>query len=372
LPVKATPDLTERGYFMGATARRKWHRGPASLALLTSLIVLSSLFVIVGAQVASAAQCGSVNNPPACSLAFRFENPAKSGVYTDTSPHQAAVGETITRVDLNPSGNPVVVEVEDAVGHRDTNFRGQVFLALVIISASGTPTLSGATATAVNGAASFPNLAITNGKGDFQLTATASPSNGIVSVTSGLFRIHADRCEPGDTCTDVFQFQSQTFMEASLTNGGTGTVALSVGIDGVDERLGGAGLTSCSVGSFVDTWFHGGAEMTVDELRATGSGTKVVVLRIKKAWRLMVPDNGASSYRGCVTAQLTAQQASTIATWNNSPITQTAPGQWTFLVPDCTKTITTFCRAFTKSNGGDVLEGLAFPSGAVFGDPRGH
>jgi hypothetical protein len=381
LPVRATPDLAERGYFMGATARRKWHRGPASLALLTSLVVLSSLFVIVGAQVASAAQCGSVNNTPACSLAFQFENPAKSGVYTDTSPHQAAVGETITRVDLNPSANPVVVEVEDAEGHRDQSFGGQISLALVIINASGTPTLSGATAPAVKGAASFPNLKITNGNGDFQLAATASPSTGFTSGTptnplvSGTFRIWADRCAPGDTCKDSFQ----TLMEASLANGGTGTVVLSVGIDGVDERAGsGTELTSCSVPAtpttpaFTDPWFHAPAETTVDEVGATGSGTKVVVLRIKKAWRLMVPDNGASSYRGCVTAQLTPEQARTITTWNNSPITETAPGQWTFLVPDCTKTITTFCRAFAKSNGGDVLEGLAFPSGAVFGDPRGH
>ena len=350
---------------MGATARPRWRRARGSLTLLTTLVVLSSFFVIAGAQVASAAQCGQVNNPPACSLAFRFENPAKSGVYTDTSPHQAAVGETITSVNLDPNGPPVIAEVE-ADGHRDTNYNGQISLTLVIISASGTPTLSGGTATAVNGAASFPNLSIDT-KGYFQLTATAT-GLGITSFTTGTFLIQGDRCAPGDTCRDSFQ----TLMEASLTNGGTGTVALSVGIDGVDVKAGGTGLTSCSVGSFVDTWFHAPAETTVDEVGATGSGTKVVVLRIKKAWRLMVPDNGASSYRGCVTAQLTAEQARTITTWNNSPITETAPGQWTFLVPDCTKTITTFCRAFTKSNGADVLEGLAFPSGAVFGDPRGH
>jgi len=347
-------------------------RSVSWLSLLSALALFVSLFVVAGAQVASAAQCGQVNNPPTCSLAFRFEDPAKSSLYTDTSPHLAAAGDPIRRVDLDPGAAPVVVEVE-ADGHRDTNYGGQISLALVIISASGTPTLSGATATAVNGAASFPNLTITNGKGDFQLTATASPSNGIASKTSDTFRIQADRCEPGDTCTDVFQFQFQTLMAASLTNGGTGTVALSVGIDGVDVAAGGTGLTSCSVeGSFVDTWFHAPAETTVDEVRATGSGTKVVVLRIKRAWRLMVPDNGASSYRGCVTAQLTEEQARNITTWNNSPITETAPGQWTFLVPECTKTITTFCRAFTKSNGSDVLEGLAFPSGAVFGDPRGH
>jgi hypothetical protein len=349
------------------------------------LIVFSSFLVIAGAQVASAAQCGQVNNPPACSLQFRFEDPARSGVYTDTSPHQAAVGERITRVDLDPNGPPVTVEAEDA-GHRDANYGGQITVALVAgtglsgkkFGASGARQACPCTVTAVNGAASF-DLSI-NTDGDFQLAATASPSTGFTSGTptnpliSGTFRIWADRCAPGDTCTDSFQ----TLMEASLTNGGTGTVVLSVGIDGVDERAGGTGMTSCSLPAtsttpaFTDPWFHAPAETTVDEVGATGSGTKVAVLRIKKAWRLMVPDNGASSYRGCVTAQLTLEQARKITTWNNSPITETAPGQWTFLVPDCTKTITTFCRAFAKSNGGDVLEGLAFPSGAVFGDPRGH
>lgn len=351
---------------MGGTIGREARRGPRSwLILSTSLIVLSSFLVIAGAQVASAAQCGQVNNPPACSLQFRFEDPARSGVYTDTSPHQAAVGERITRVDLDPNGPRVIVEVEGADGHRDTNYNGQISLAIF----SGSGTLSGATAMAVAGAASFENLSIDT-KGDFQLTATASPGTGIPpSAPSGPFRIHADLCTPGQTCADSFPI----LMSASLTNGGTGTVALSVGIDGVDSRVpGGSGLTSCSTSTFTDPFFHAPAETTVDEFRATGAGTKLLVLRIDKAWRQIVLDRGNSSYRPCITAQLTAAQAATIPTWDGSPMTQTALGQWTFLGPDCTKTITTFCRAFVKSNNGDVLEGISFPSGAVFGDPRGH
>jgi hypothetical protein len=321
------------------------------LALLTTLVVLSSFFVIVGAQVASAAQCGQVNNPPACSLAFRFENPAKSGSYTDTSPHQGAVGETITRVDLNPSGDPVVVEVEGADGHRDTNYSGQISLKLVIISASGTPILSGGIGTAVNGAASFPNLSIDT-KGYFQLTATAT-GPAITSVTSvPPFRIQGDLCGPGQTCTD-----SAPMMQATLTNGGTGTVGLSVGIDN---------LSDCSTLS--DQFFYGPAEWTVDEVRATTSGTKLLVMRIDKMWRQIVVDKGTQSYRPCITAIVQPP-----ATWNNTPVIPETTGEFTFLAPDCSKTITYFCRAYAKSNkSGDVLEGVSLPSGTIIGDPRGH
>jgi hypothetical protein len=353
---------------VAATARRKWHRGPASLALFTSLVVLSSLFVIVGAQVASAAQCAQPIEPPeACSLAFRFENPAGSGLYTDGSPHRAAVGETITSADLDPSGSPVIVEVEDEFGHRDTAYVGDISIALI-----GSGKLSGhTTVTAEEGAASFTDLTIdTKGK-NFQLAATASPSSGFTVGTpdmpliSGTFRIEGDRCASGETCTDSFQTPapaaprpSPTLMTATLTNGGTGVVALSVGVDT---------MPSCSAGTFTDPFFHAPAETTVDEVRATGNGTKVVVLRIGKTWRQMVQDRGTQSYRACVTAPVE------FTTWDGSPLTPTGPGEHTGLVPDCSKTITTFCRAFVKSNkAGDVLQGIAFPAGSDTEDPRGH
>jgi hypothetical protein len=364
---------------MGATARRRWRRAPGSLALLTTLVVLSSFFVIAGAQVASAAQCGQEIDPPppeACSLAFRFENPAGSGFYTDGSPRRAAVGETITSADLDPKGSPVIVEVEDEFGHRDTAYVGDISVALI-----GSGRLSGdLSVPAVGGAASFTDLSIdTKGK-SFQLTATASPSIGFTVGTpdnpliSGTFRIEGDRCARGETCTDSLPVPktlspapSGTLMIASLTNSGTGVVALSVGVDGVDALAGGTGMTSCSTDTFTDPFFHAPAETTVDEVRATGVGTKVVVLRIGKTWRQKVLDRGTQSYRPCITALVR------FTTWDSSPLTETAPGEFTGLAPDCSKTITTFCRAFVKSNkSGDVLEGITFPAGDALGDPRGH
>jgi hypothetical protein len=331
--------------------------------------MISSLFVIVGAQVASAAQCGQIVDPPQlCSLAFRFDG-------ADSSPHRAAVGETITSVDLDPSdpiGFPVIVEVEDESHLRDTSYGGQISVALT--SGSG---LSGTmTVTAVEGAARFTDLSIdTKGK-DFQLTATATAAPGtvITPVTSGTFRIEGDRCARGETCTDSLPVgtttlspaPSQTLMVASLSYGGTGVVALSVGIDS---------LTSCSTDTFTDPFFHAPAETTVDEVRATGTGTKVVVLRIDKTWRQMVRDRGTQSYRACITAPVS------FLTWpgnsdqsQNSPlIFNPATGEYTGLAPDCSMTITYFCRAFVKSNkSGDVLEGITFPAGGDQPDPRGH
>jgi hypothetical protein len=351
---------------MEGPVRRR--RGLGSrLALVTSLFMISSLFVIVGAQVASAQTCS--DGITICHLEFRFQNPAGSEPpYTDSSPQRAAVGETITSADLDPSGPPVIVEVEFEDGNRDTSYVGQISVALI-----GSGMLSGdLSVPAEAGAAFFRDLSIdTKGK-DFQLTATATEDN-ITSITSGTFRIEGDRCARGETCTDSLPVPktlspapSQTLMIASLTNGGTGVVALSVGIDGVDPRLGGT-LTSCSTDTFTDPWFHAPAETTVDEVRAFGTGTKVLVLRIDKTWRQMVLDRGIQSYRPCITAPVR------FTTWNGSPITVTAPGEFTGLAPDCSKTITTFCRAFVKSNkSGDVLEGITFPAGSDLVDPRGH
>ena len=346
---------------MGGTIGREGRRGPASwLILSTSLIVLSSFLVVAGAQVASAAQCSQAGAGAGCHLAFRFENPVNSGVYTDTSPRQAGVGETITTTDLDENGPPVIVEVEDGSNHRDTNYGGQISIAI----SSGTGILSGTTTvTAVAGAASFTNLSIDT-KGYFQLTATALGGTGIAPVTSGTFRVQSSVCGSGETCSDSFG----TFMTASVTNGGTGTVGLSVAIDGVDVRAGGMGLTSCSTSTFTDPFFHAPAAWTVDEVRPTGAGTKLLVARIDKSWRQMVLDRGASSYRPCISAFVS------FPTWENSPLTFDATtGEYTGLAPDCGKTITYFCRAFVKGNKvGDVLEGVSLPSGTNFGDPRGH
>jgi hypothetical protein len=323
--------------------------------LSTSFIVLSSFLIIAGAQVASAAQCSQAGAGAGCHLAFRFEDPARSGSYTDTSPHQAGVGQTITNTDLDPSGVLVTVEVEDGGGRRDTSYTG-------VISITPFTGLNGVTSIlAVEGAASF-TLNISNA-GYFQLNATVAEV-GIAPVTSGTFRIQRSVCAGGQTCTDSFQ----NLMNATLTNQGTGTIGLSVGIDGVDVRAGGTGLTSCSTLTFTDPNFHAPAETTVDEIRATGTTTKLLVLRIDKTWRQMVLDKGASSYRPCITALVP------FTTWQNSPLTFNAStGEYTGLGPDCGRNVAYFCRDFARSNKvGDVLMGIRFPSGSIAGDPRGH
>jgi hypothetical protein len=332
---------------MGGTTLRTGGRAQTSFALLISLVVLSSLFIVAGAQVASAAQCIQAGAGAGCHLAFRFEDPAKSGSYTDTSPHQAGVGQTITNMDLDPTGVRVTVEVEDSLGRRDTSYTGPISITPFpgLIDLTSDPTAAGAR--------SF-TLKIANA-GYFQLTATAQA--GIAPVTSGTFRIQESVCTSGNTCTDSFQDEGVTLMEASLTNGGTGTVGLTVGIDS---------LSDCSTISSL--FFYAPAEWTVDEVRATSPTTKLLVVRIDKAWRQIVLDKGASSYRPCITAPVRPP-----ATWNNTPVITETTGEFTFLAPDCTRTITYFCRAYAKSNKpGDVIEGISLPSGSVVGDPRGH
>src|SRR6266540_3275998 len=100
---------------MGATIGRRWRQAPSSLALLTTLVVLSSFLVIAGAQVASAAQCG--RGQAVCHLNFF------------TQPHRAEMGKIITDQDLTTpkqGGQPVIVEVLDPDGVRDTTYAGSI------------------------------------------------------------------------------------------------------------------------------------------------------------------------------------------------------------------------------------------------------
>ncbi len=345
---------------MGGTTRRIWGRGRTSFALLTSLVVLSSFFIVAGAQVASAAQCSQAGSGAGCHLAFRFEDPAKSGSYIDTSPHQAGITKTITNTDLDPTAHLVTVEVEDGLGRRDTSYAGLISINLV--SGSG---LSGNTPTAaVDGAASF-TLSIGNA-GYFQLTATVSET-AIAPVTSAAFRIQKSVCETGDMCTDSFG----TLMDASLTNTGRGTVALSVGIDS---------LSDCSAIPGSDQVFGAPMEWTVDEVRATSPSTKLLVIRIDKSLRQFV-ENGkvlnrsVQLYRPCITATVPPPPG---WTWNNTRVISETSGEFTFLGADCDKTIMYWCRAYSKSSKvGDVVQGISLPSGItdLQGnpiDPRGH
>lgn len=346
--------MADATYRMGRQATR-WP------VVLAALVALSSLFVVVGAGVAEAAPpCGQPNST--CHLAFRFEDPAGSGSYTNTEPHYAGKGLTITNTELVPTIGagvlPVVLEVEDELGHRDTKYAEQISVAVFSSTVSGWMLSGTKTVTAVNGAAAFTDLSL-DVPGYYQLIGTATGA-GIASAVSPAFKIADDVCGQGETCTSSFHQDGTLLMDASLSYGGDGTVALSVGIDGG---------SNCSTADFTDPFFHAPAEWTVDEVLATGADTKLLTVRIAKAWRQIVLDRGTRSYRPCITATVE------FTTWENSPLTfNAATGEFTGLGPDCSKTIEFFCRAFVKSNkAGDILEGISLPSGAsVPGDPHGR
>jgi hypothetical protein len=341
---------------MGATAQRRWRRAPGSLALLTTLVVLSSFFVIAGAQVASAAQCG--RGQAACRLNFF------------TQPHRAERGQIITDRDLTtPSegGQAVIVEVLDQDGVRDTTFAGQIMV--YVSSPSPSPGfLSGhTTVNAVNGAASFSDLSL-DVAADYQLTAIALTGTGIApSPPSATFRIEYDVCNSGQTCAAPFQDAGGTLSEVSMAYTGSGRGAVS---HGTDE------LSNCTVpGVFTDPFFHGPAEWSaiavlpvVTTQAKPGSTNQLIVHRITKRWRQIVLDHGSSSYRECVTSPVA------FVPWPGSPLTlDPLTGKYTGLLADCSKTNTGLCQAYVKSTkAGDILEGISAPPSALVPDPRGH
>jgi hypothetical protein len=338
---------------MGATIRRWRRRAPGSLALLTTLVVLSSFFVIAGAQVASAAQCG--RGQAVCHLNFF------------TQPHRAEMGQIITDQDLTtPSegGQPVIVEVLDQDGVRDTTYAGSIRVFVSFAHPSG-GVLSGlTTVNAVNGAASFSDLSL-NVAADYQLTAEALTGTGITpSPPSATFRIEYSACDAGQTCAAPFQDLSEVSM--AYTGSGRGAVS-----HGTDE------LSNCTVpGVFTDPFFHGPAEwsaiavLPVVTTQATrpGSTNQLIVHRIFKRWRQIVLDHGSSSYRECVTSPVA------FVPWPGSPLTlDPVTGKYTGLLADCSKTNTGLCQAYVKSTkAGDILEGISAPPSALVPDPRGH
>jgi hypothetical protein len=330
------------------------------LALLTTLVVLSSFFVIAGAQVASAAQCG--RGQAACHLNFF------------TQPHRAGRFQAITNQDLiDPSqgGQPVVVEVLDGDGIRDITYAGQIRVSVSYANPAPGGTLFGTTTVnAVNGAASFSDLSL-DVAADYRLTAVALTGTGIAPATSVTFRIEYSACDAGQTCAAPFQDLSEVSM--AYTGSGRGAVS-----HGTDE------LSNCTVpGVFTDPFFHGPAEwsaiavLPVVTTQATrpGSTNQLIEHRIFKRWRQIVLDHGSSSYRECVTSPVA------FVPWPGSPLTcrsadnclGPAPRKYTGLLADCSKTNTGLCQAYVKSTkAGDILEGISAPPSALVPDPRGH
>jgi hypothetical protein len=328
---------------------------------LTSLVVLSSFFVIVGAQVASAAQCG--RGQALCHLNFF------------TQPHRAEMGQIITDRDLTtPSegGQAVIVEVLDEDGVRDTTYAGSIRVFVSFADPSGGVLSGTRTVDAVNGAASFGDLSL-NVAADYQLTAIALTGTGIApSPPSATFRIEYDVCNSGQTCAAPFQDAGGTLSEVSMAYTGSGRGAVSHGTDD---------LSNCTVTdpitgniTFADPFFHGPAEWSAIEVLGQSGTTRVgntnqlIVHRITKRQRQINLDQGSTSYRECVTSPVR------FVPYPGSPLTQDpVTGKYTGLLADCSKTNTGLCQAYVRSTkAGDILEGISAPPSALVPDPRGN
>jgi hypothetical protein len=307
---------------MGATAQRKWHRGPASLALLTSLVVLSSFFVIAGAQIASAQTCG--DGITICHLVFSGE------------PHDALTGQTITTTDFNiPPGDSVRVEAQDEAGQRVTSFSEMVTLVITTSSVpkGETVMLSGNSAMAFQGVATFPDLKISH-SGTFTLRADSSTAG---SVDSTSFTIWDKRCEQNTPCV----VSKPNSMSAEVNTSAAGTFLLSLNADSID----------CG-----DPFNHAPGTVTVD---STSTETKVVTIRIDKSVVKATPNNGVMSYQVCY-------ESGTPFSDRNGAVTTKG------LLPDCppmpTAADAPCILSKTKDRAGRVVIRVLLPAG----DPKVH
>jgi hypothetical protein len=306
---------------MGATARRRWRRAPGSLALLTTLVVLSSFFVIVGAQVAAAQTCGV---DTVCHLVFVGQ------------PHAAVTGRTITTTDFNiPPGDSVQVEAQDAEGQRVTSFSELVTLHINMSSVpkGETVTLSGNEANAFGGVATFDKLSISH-SGTFTLRADSSTAE---SVDSDSFTIWDKRCQQGEPCV-VSKTNSMT---AEVNTSASGIFLLSLNADSID----------CG-----DSFNHAPGTVTVE---STSTETKVVTIRIDKSVVKATPNNGVMSYQVCY-------ESGTPFTDRNGAVTTKG------LLPDCppmpTAADAPCILSKTKDRAGRVVIRVLLPAG----DPKVH
>lgn len=313
---------------MSATGRRRWRRAPGSLALLTTLVVLSSFFVIAGAQIARAQTCGV---DISCHLVFLGQ------------PHAAVTSRTITTTDFNPPGDPVQVEAQDVEGTRVTSFTGTITLA--VASSSVPPSeippgttvddfFSGKTATAVEGVATFGSLSSSH-SGTFTLRAESA---GLTpSPPSDSFTIWDKRCQRGEPCV----VSKPNSMSAAVNTSAAGTYLLSLNADSID----------CG-----DSFNHAPGTFTVD---SDSQETKVVTITIAKSVVKATPNNGVFSYQVCY-------QSDTQFTDRNG--NRTTLG----LLPDCppmpTAADAPCILSKTKTKAGTVVIRVLLPAG----DPRGH
>jgi hypothetical protein len=293
---------------------------------LTSLVVLSSFFVIVGAQVAAAQTCGV---DTVCHLVFVGQ------------PHAAVTGRTITTTDFNiPPGDSVRVEAQDALGQRVTSFSATVTLVINTSSvpAGETVTLSGNSAMAVEGVATFESLSLSH-SGTFTLQAQSSESEVPMAGwgVSAPFTVWDKRCEQNTPCV----VSKPNSMSAEVNTSAAGTFLLSLNADSID----------CG-----DPFNHAPGTVTVD---STSTETKVVTIRIDKSVVKATPNNGVMSYQVCY-------ESGTPFTDRNGAVTTKG------LLPDCppmpTAADAPCILSKTKDRAGRVVIRVLLPAG----DPKVH
>lgn len=281
-----------------------------------------------------------------CALVFKSQpaNAAKNDAISDTA------------YTPEPGGGPVVVEAQDGSGNVVSTFTGTIVISVDTSTASGY-TLSGTLSEpAVAGDASFSDLSL-----DVVGRYTLKASFGSLSATSNQFTIVGDACKTGGICTDSFNDQNgNDILDGSIQNNGGNILVLSLNLDTAPD---------CTFGGTVtDPFKHAPTPWTIDSIgKDTTTGTKTLNIRIDKSYRFSIgPDQGASSWRPCVTAlEQFKTYSGTLAT-----LTGTNPNEYTGLLPDCSKKVVVWCTSVKATGVGDILESITVPYSGK--DPKGR
>ena len=195
-----------------------------------------------------------------------------------TQPADAEIDTVITSVAGDPAAPSIQVEVVDGAGQRVEDSD-----ALISLSLTGEPAaakLTGNTAAAVDGVASFPSLEIDSAGRDYALTATAE---GLTPATSDTFSIWDDLkiCTVGVLCRGEVTGDDMG-AETTTTSATPGLLAMSLGVDDV----------ACG-----DSANHAPEVLTLDPRGLDGTAT--VTITISKEHDQQQSNNGVSFYEVC-------------------------------------------------------------------------
>ena len=312
--------------------RRRSPRSLSWLAGLTASFILASLVSLVPA---AAESC--------CTLVFTVQ-PADNLV-ADGIDGSAYDGDTPF----------VTVAAVNSAGVVNPSFRATI--ELVATTNSSGATLSGNRVRAVNGVAEFPDLAV-NRSSRLVLQAQSSAVAPSGWPYSNPFKAVDDLCVTGDDCTASFVRNGTRLFDASFQNGAAEAAVLSAGADPPPDPWPGVDQQGCSTPDFVDPNLHAAGTSTTELASMGAGGTVTITIRITKAWRKLSEARGNPLYRICGAVPAAADANPNLPpypSWNNSPVTL-VNGEWVWLWPDCTATITKYCMVSVISNGGDIIE----------------